>query len=188
MTGTLITSFIIAVGLAMDAFAVSVGIGTSQQADNRQARFRLAFHFGFFQGGMTLLGWLAGSTIAGLINNFDHWIALALLAYVGIGMIRSGLKKDEESYLADPSRGRTLMVLCVATSIDALAVGLSMAMIDTPVLIPSIVIAVVTSVLSVIGLFAGKRLGDLFGKRMEILGGLILLGIGVRIVVSHLLV
>jgi putative Mn2+ efflux pump MntP len=182
-----LTSVLIGVGLAMDAFAVSLGIGTGRQADSRRAQFRLAFHFGWFQMMMTVLGWLAGSTIAGLINQFDHWIAMALLGYVGTNMIRSGLNKDEECYRCDPSRGKTLIILCVATSIDAMAVGLSMAMLHTSVWIPSIIIGVVTFFISGLGLLAGDRLGAKFGKRMEILGGLILIGIGLRVLATHLL-
>jgi putative Mn2+ efflux pump MntP len=182
----LVTSLFIAVGLAMDAFAVSLGIGTTGQARDSRSKFRLIFHFGFFQGGMTLLGWLLGSTIAGFIGGIDHWVALVLLAYVGINMIRSGLNPDGESYQTNPSKGKTLMMLCVATSLDAMAVGLSMAMLRTPVLVPSLVIAVVTAGLSAFGLFAGTQLGMAFGKRMEILGGLILIGIGLRIVYTHL--
>jgi manganese efflux pump family protein len=179
------TSMFIAVGLAMDAFAVSLGIGTTGQAKDRRAKFRLAFHFGFFQTAMTVLGWLAGSTIAGLISGIDHWIALALLAYVGVNMIRSGFNPDGEAYTSDPSRGKVLMMLCVATSLDAMAVGLSMAMLKTPILEPSIVIGVVTYGLSALGLVGGMRLGETFGKKMEIVGGLILVGIGLRVVLSH---
>ncbi len=183
----LVTSFFIATGLAMDAFAVSLGVGTTGQASDPRAKFRLAFHFGFFQAGMTLLGWLVGSTIAGLIGSIDHWVALVLLGYVGINMIRSGFDKDGESYQSNPSKGKTLMVLCVATSLDAMAVGLGMAMIKAPVLLPSVIIGVVTSGLSIFGLLAGTRLGETFGKRMEILGGLLLIGIGLRIVITHIL-
>ena len=182
-----LTSLLIAIGLAMDAFAVSLGIGTARQAEDSRAKFRLAFHFGFFQGGMTVLGWLLGSTIAGLISNVDHWVALGLLLYVGVGMIRAGLNSEVDGYLSDPSRGKILMVLCVATSIDAMAVGLSMAFIETPLLFAALLIGVVTYLLSMIGLSAGDRLGMKFGKKMEILGGLILVSIGIRIVVSHLL-
>ncbi len=181
-----VSSVLIAIGLAMDAFAVSLGIGTGGQANNRRAKFRLAFHFGWFQMMMTVLGWLAGSTIAIFIGAFDHWVAMGLLGYVGVNMIRSGLNPDGDCYRADPSRGKTLMMLCVATSIDAMAVGLSMAMIGTPVIVPSIIIGVITLGLSAFGLMAGGRLGQKFGKRMEILGGVILIGIGIRVVVTHL--
>ncbi len=181
-----ITTLVIAVGLAMDAFAVSLGIGTAGQAQDRRAKFRLSFHFGVFQAGMTILGWLAGTTISRFISGFDHWIAMILLAYVGAKMIRSGFDKDGKSYCSDPSRGRTLMMLSVATSLDAMAVGLSFAMIGSSVWVPSLVIGVVTTGLSLFGLLAGCRLGELFGKRMEILGGLLLIGIGLRIVFTHL--
>jgi len=182
-----LTALLIAIGLAMDAFAVSLGIGTARQAESSRAKFRLAFHFGFFQGGMTVVGWLLGSTIAGFISDFDHWLAMGLLAYVGVGMIRTGLNPDADGFLVDPSRGRILMVLCVATSIDAMAVGFSMAFLDTPLLSAAMLIGVVTYLLSMIGLAAGDRLGLKFGKKMEILGGLILIFIGIRIVVTHLL-
>jgi manganese efflux pump family protein len=181
------TSLFIAVGLAMDAFAVSLGIGTTGQANDRRSKFRLAFHFGVFQSGMTLLGWLAGSTIANFINSFDHWVALALLAFVGINMIRSGLNPECESYQSNPSKGGTLVMLCIATSLDAMAVGLSLAMLKTSILYPALVIGVVTAGLSIIGLLAGTKLGQTFGKRMEILGGLILVGIGIQVVLNHLL-
>jgi manganese efflux pump family protein len=182
------TMVMIAVGLAMDAFAVSLGIGTSRQASSVGAKLRLAFHFGFFQFAMPIVGWLAGSTVERFISQFDHWIALILLAYVGVNMIRSGFNPEQESYSNDPSRGKTLVVLAVATSIDALAVGLSLAMLNVQVFTPSLVIGVVTFGLSIVGLLAGNRLGEKFGKRMEIIGGLILIGIGLRILISHLMV
>jgi len=180
-------SLFIAVSLAMDAFAVSLGVGTSGKSPSRRSKFRLAFHFGVFQSLMTVLGWYVGSTIAGLIENFDHWIALILLSYVGIKMIRSGLHQDLESFEGDPSRGKSLVILSVATSIDALAVGLSMAMLDLPVFFPALLIGIVTLVLSAIGITAGTRLGEKFGKRMEIVGGVILIAIGLRILFTHLL-
>lgn len=180
------TSVLIGVGLAMDAFTVSLGISTAGQANNRGAKFRLIFHFGLFQAGMTIIGWFAGSTVAEYIQAFDHWVAMALLAYVGGNMIRSGLNPDVESYIVDPSKGTLLVILSVATSIDAMAVGLSMAMLDEPWLIPALIIGIVTWGLSSVGMLVGDRLGQKFGKRMEILGGLILLGIGIRVVVTHI--
>lgn len=179
-------SLLIAVGLAMDAFAVSLGIGTSGAANKPRPVFRVSFHMGFFQGLMTFLGWLAGSTIATLISAFDHWIALGLLAFVGIRMIRSGLQDGEEIQKSDPSRGSTLIVICIATSIDAMAVGLSLAMLNVEILSPSLIVGVVTLILSLVGLLAGNQLGKKFGKRMEVLGGLILNGIGIRILLTHL--
>jgi putative Mn2+ efflux pump MntP len=181
-----LTYLFVAVGLAMDAFAVSLSVGTGALVNNFRAKFRLAFHFGLFQMLMTIIGWLAGSTVANLINGLDHWIALVLLSYVGLNMIRSGLNQDAPGYIKDPSRGKTLLMLCVATSLDALAVGLSMAMIKTQVWIPSIIIGSVTTLLSAVGLFAGVRLGDKFGKKMEVLGGMILVMIGIQVVITHI--
>jgi putative Mn2+ efflux pump MntP len=178
---------LIALGMSMDAFAVSLGIGTTRLACAPRSIFRLSFHFGFFQFMMPVLGWLAGSRLAGLIQSFDHWVALGLLAFVGIRMIRAGLDAHAEAFACDPSRGRMLVTLSVATSIDAFAVGLSLAMLQVDILYPSIVIGVVTGMLSLVGLLVGHRLGKVFGKRMEVLGGLILVGIGLRIVVSHIL-
>lgn len=178
---------LIAVGLAMDAFAVSVGAGTSGQAASARPIFRLSFHMGLFQGLMTFLGWLAGSSIASYIAAFDHWIALVLLIFVGGRMIRSGFSPEPETSRTDPSRGGTLLMVCIATSIDAMAVGLSMAMLDVKIVAASLIIAVVTLVLSLFGLVAGGKLGEKFGPRMEVLGGLILCLIGLRIVMTHLL-
>lgn len=180
------TILIVAVGLAMDAFAVSLGVGTTQDKVDRRGKFRLAFHFGLFQSLMTALGWLAGSVFARLISALDHWVALVLLLFVGINMIRSGLNPDKESYIKDPSRGSLLVILSVATSIDAAAVGLSMAMLKIDIFSPVLLIGLVTFGLSVIGLLLGKKLGEKFGKRMEIVGGVILIGIGIRILVEHL--
>lgn len=182
------TTLFIAIGLAMDAFAVSLGIGTTQIASTPRPVFRLSFHMGLFQGLFTLIGWLAGTTIASFISSVDHWIAMGLLAFVGIRMIRSGLSSESELYKSDPSRGGMLVILSVAVSIDAMAVGLGLAMLNTTILTPSVVIAVVTLLLSLLGLLAGNRLGEKFGKRMEIIGGIILLAIGLRILYTHMFV
>lgn len=183
----ILSSTLIAVGLAMDAFAVSMGVGTTEHSNKRRSRLRLAFHFGLFQMGMAIIGWLAGSTVSTYIEQFDHWVAFALLGYVGVNLIRSGINPEASSYCHDPCRGRFMIILCVATSIDALAVGLGMAMIDAPIVIPSIIIGVVTFGLSLFGLNAGNQLGQKFGKVMEILGGVLLIGIGLRILISHLI-
>jgi putative Mn2+ efflux pump MntP len=182
----LLTSFLVAVGLAMDAFAVSLGVGTSGQAEDLRSKARLAFHFGWFQAMMTVLGWVLGSSVERYVSAFDHWIAFALLAYVGGSMIRNGLSVNEDSYAQNPSKGRTMVMLSVATSIDALAVGMSMALIGSSVWVPALIIGVVTLALSAFGLQMGCRLGERFGKRVEVLGGLILIGIGIRVVITHL--
>ncbi len=178
---------LIALGLAMDCFAVSLGIGTSGRANSLRSIFRIAFHFGLFQALMPVIGWFAGSRIANLIGGFDHWVAFALLAFVGIRMIRSGLSKDGTQSGGDPSRGRTLIMLSIATSIDALAIGLSLALLKVGILMPVVIIGLVSASLSVLGLRIGTRLGKTFGKGMEVLGGLVLIGIGLRILIVHLL-
>jgi manganese efflux pump family protein len=179
---------LLAVGLAMDCFAVSLGIGTTRQACAPRPIFRLSFHFGLFQSLMPLLGWFGGSRVAYLIGGVDHWVAFALLGWVGGRMIRSGFDADSESYSCDPSRGRMLVLLSLATSLDALAVGLSLAMLRVDIVPPIIAIGVITALISVLGLRLGSRLGESFGKRTEIAGGLILIGIGFRVLLGHLLV
>ena len=182
----LVTVTLISLGLAMDAFAVSLGIGTAGQIPTRRGKFRLAAHFGIFQSVLTAAGWLAGETIVQYVKSFDHWIAFALLAYVSFNLIRSGLEANGKAFKQDPSTGRVLVVLSLATSIDAFAVGLSIAILNVPVLFSVLMIGIVALVLSGAGLFSGTRLGATFGKRMEILGGLILLAIGIRVVLTHI--
>jgi putative Mn2+ efflux pump MntP len=177
---------LIAIGLALDAFAVSLGVGVARLASSFRPIFRLSFHFGLFQFLMPVLGWLAGRNVAQAIAQWDHWVALALLSFVGGRMILSGLRPGETAFSSDPSRGLTLVMLSVATSIDAFAVGLSLAMLQISIWYPSVVIGVITSALSLFGLLVGHRLGKRFGKRMEVIGGLILIGIGVKVVIEHL--
>jgi len=182
------TIFLIAIGLAMDCFAVSLGVGTAGTATGPRPTFRLFFHFGLFQAGMTLLGWLAGKTVVTYISNIDHWVAFGLLAFVGVRMIRSGLRKEGEvPSIPDPSRGMTLVMLSIATSIDALAVGLSLALLDVNVFWSAVVIGGVSAALSLVGLSLGNRLGQRFGKSMEVIGGVILIGIGLRVLITHLM-
>jgi len=183
------TILLIAIGLAMDCFAVSLGVGTAGTATGLRPTFRLFFHFGLFQAGMTLLGWLAGKTVVSYIASVDHWVAFGLLLFVGVRMVRGGLRKDgEEPAIPDPSRGMTLVMLSIATSIDALAVGLSLALLEVNVFWSALLIGGVSAALSLLGLLLGNQLGLRFGKSMEVLGGVILVGIGVRVVITHLFV
>lgn len=178
---------LIAVGLAMDAFAVSLGVGTTRHAAGYRASMRMSFHFGLFQALMPIIGWFAGKTIAPFIAAFDHWVAFALLVFVGGRMIRSGMSPEAEIHESDPTRGFTLVLLSVATSIDALAVGLSLAMLGVTIWHPVVVIGAVTAFLSLLGCRLGNRLGFRFGKIMEIIGGGVLILIGIRVVITHLL-
>lgn len=177
-----------AFGLAMDAFAISLGVGTTPRGRNPRAVFRISFHAGLFQGLMTLVGWLAGSTISQWIESWDHWLVLGLLGWVGLRMIREGLANDDEAENKDVTRGGTMVMVCIACSLDAMAVGLSMAMLKVDVIFASLVIAVVALGMSLLGCLIGGGLGNRFGKKMEVLGGVILTLIGVRVLLSHLLV
>jgi putative Mn2+ efflux pump MntP len=181
-----ISILLIAVAMATDVFAVSLSIGATRQANRPRSIFRLAFHFGLFQFFMPILGYLAGSTFTEYIHRYDHWIALGLLGFVGMRMVRAGFDPDQKTFSKDPSKGKTLVILSVATSVDALSVGLSLAMLGLNIVYPSVIIGIVSSLFSVTGLLAGHRLGTRFGKGMEIVGGLILIGIGLRILFVHL--
>lgn len=182
---------VVAVGLSMDALAVSLAASASQRAVGGRATFRLAFHFGLFQCLMPILGWLLGTTVAPYIAAFDHWIAMILLGVVGGRMIRSGLSDEEAAPAAgeavrDPSRGLTLIMLSVATSIDALAVGLTLAMLGSNIWQASVIIGLVTGGLSVVAVRVGSRVGRTFGQKMEVVGGLALVAIGLRILAQHI--
>ncbi len=177
---------ILAIGLAMDASAVSLAASAAGYVKDARAIFRLSFHFGLFQFLMPVLGWFLGISFASNFQTFDHWIAFFLLAFVGIRMICGGLDKSSGTRENDPSRGITMVMLSVATSIDALAIGLSLAMLKVNIWYPSIMIGIVTTVMSFFAIKIGARLGALFGKQMEIFGGLILIVIGTRILFSHL--
>lgn len=180
-------NLIIAIGLSMDAFAVSLGAGTNNQMKGWRSVMRLAFHFGLFQCLMTLLGWGLGIYVEKLINTFDHWIAFALLAIVGGRMIIQGFENKPEAQPPNPSKGFCLVSLSVATSLDALAIGLSLGMLRINVWYPSLLIGVVTALLSLIGIKLGNYLGQRFGKRMEIVGGVLLVAIGLRILWQHIM-
>lgn len=178
----------ISFSLAMDCFAVSLGIGSSPLPTTWRSTFRVAFHFGLFQFLMALLGWLLGSTIIDFIAGFDHWIALALLVWVGGRMIREGLSKEEEhDFHQDPSRGRELIMLSIATSIDSLGVGLSMALLKSGIITTGLWIGLASLILSMLGMQLGNQLSRHFGKGVEVLGGLILILIGLRIFLTHTL-
>lgn len=182
------TVLLIAIALAVDAFAVAVATGICLPRVEGRHTFRLAWHFGLFQAGMTLLGYGAGMGVRALIEHFAHWLAFGLLAVVGGRMVIEAVRGEEEASCdRDPTRGRTLVVLSVATSIDALAVGLSLAALKTPITFPAAVIGVVAAVLTAVGLHLGKLAGraSRLGRRAEIAGGLVLIAIGVKILVGQ---
>jgi len=177
----------IALGLALDAFAVAIGTSICLGKVSWRQTFRLGWHFGLFQALMPVLGWIAGLTVADLIRAWDHWVAFALLITIGGKAVYEALQKKEDACPTfDPTKGWSLVILSVATSIDALAVGLSFAALDVRIWAPAVVIGIVAAALTTVGMLAGARLGARFGRRMEAVGGLVLIGIGIKIVVEHL--
>lgn len=177
-----------ALALALDAFAVSVGVSLKLGKASSQQAFRLAFHFGLFQFLMPCVGWILGRSIQSYIQALDHWIAFFLLLLIGGKMIRDAYKQEDSSgkKRTDPTKGLTLVVLSIATSIDALAVGLSLGILNTAVLYPALVIGGVAFVLSLLGSHLGPVLGKVAGKRAEMLGGVVLILIGSKILIDHL--
>jgi putative Mn2+ efflux pump MntP len=177
---------VIAIGLGMDAFSVAIGVGASYRVMSFGPVFRLSFFFGLFQVLMPIAGWFAGVSVASIIAGYDHWVAFGLLAFVGGKMILESFNEEAKVHTTDPTKGFTLIILSVATSIDALAVGLSFAFLKIPVFYPSIIIGIVAFFMTMAGMFFGEKLGKVVGRRVEMLGGLILIGIGVKIVIEHM--
>jgi len=183
----LLTLFLIAVGLAMDAFAVSVASGMTIANLRIRHAVRIAVFFGGFQALMPVVGWLAGLTLKVYISEFDHWVAFGTLAFLGGKMIY------EAHFLSEEDRCRVsidyvvLLGLAIATSIDALAVGVTFAVLNVEVITPVIVIGLVTFLMSYAGVIIGKRFCNFPSSRVEVLGGLILIGIGLKILVEHLI-
>ncbi len=181
-------SLLVAVGLAIDCFSVSLCIGSSPRLLDFRAVFRLSFHFGLFQGGMTYLGWLFGVSIADYVSRIDHWIAFSLLVFIGGKMIVEGFRhqEDEEGYAcSDRTRGLSLLMLSLATSIDAFGVGLSYAFLDGAVMHISLLIGLTSCIFTIAGLVGGRKISNIVGTKAEIFGGLVLVFIGVRIVLTH---
>jgi putative Mn2+ efflux pump MntP len=177
----------IAFGLAMDAFAVSIAAGLTLPKVTGRHVFRLAWHFGVFQFMMPILGWAAGTTFASAIEAYDHWVAFGLLAFVGGHMLYEAIHPDRENReRGDPTRGMRLLMLSIATSIDALAVGLTIAFLKQSVWMPAVVIGVVAGGMTVLGIRFGSKLGHRWEVRAEVLGGLVLIFIGARILYLHL--
>lgn len=183
--------WLLAVSLAIDCFTVSVTSGIILHRIRWGIFLKMAFFFGLFQAAMPLIGWVGASSFNHLIEAYDHWIAFGLLAFLGIRMIRSHFREDEENCCFDPTRLSVILTLAIATSIDALAVGISfaftgfntLASLSYPLWAIGIASFVISIAGSIIGVFFGKR----FNLRMELFGGLVLIGIGLKILIEHLL-
>ena len=182
----LFTIIIVAVGLAMDAFAVSIVSGAAYKQLKIKHAFRLAVFFGGFQALMPLIGSLAGLSIKQYIANYDHWVAFALLSAVGCKMVyeSSKIKPDDKNF--DPSNIFTLLILSIATSIDALTVGITLPLLALSLIKAVIIIGLITFLLSYIGVSVGRKFGHFFESKIEALGGLVLIALGAKILLEHL--
>ncbi|MGB3340038.1 MAG: manganese efflux pump MntP family protein [bacterium] len=178
---------LIALGLAMDAFAVSVACGFAIKALRVKHAFTIAVSFGLFQALMPMVGWASGTMLKDLITGIDHWIAFTLLSIIGGKMIYESFKIGRKDEKFDPQNPCMLLILSIATSIDALAVGITLSFLDVAIMMPALIIGIITFLLSFLGVFIGNKFGHFFEKRIEAVGGIILIGIGIKILLEHLL-
>ena len=183
----LITILFIALSLAMDALAVSIANGMRSKTSGKGNALKMAVSFGSFQAFMPALGWMAGLSLSAIIAGVDHWIAFGLLGFIGCKMIYESTKMEGKTKEARNLTTSVLLILSIATSIDALAVGLSFAFLQVSIALPVIVIGTVTFALSFLGVSFGSRFGHLLENKIEIVGGLILIIIGVKILLEHLI-
>ena len=176
---------LLAVALAMDAFAVAIATGVSLKQVSIRQTFRLSWHFGLFQALMPILGWALGASIQDYVAAYAHWVAFIMLALVGSNMLKEALLADEDEIAKpkDSTKGMTMVMLSVATSIDALAVGLSMSMLQVSIIYPALIIGLVAGLFTITGLHLGKRVACLtwLSTWAEIVGGLVLWMIGLNI-------
>jgi putative Mn2+ efflux pump MntP len=182
-----ITIIVIAFGLAMDAFVVSIVSGGAYKQLHVKHALQMAIFFGAFQAFMPLIGSLAGLSLKECIEDYDHWIAFALLAAVGGKMIYESFKIKSVEENPDPSNIYVLLVLSIATSIDALAIGITLSLITSSIVMAVTIIGLITFTLSYAGVLIGKKFGHFFENKIEAIGGLVLIGIGAKILCEHLL-
>ena len=180
----LITIIFIAFGLGMDAFAVSVSNGIVSKENRLNLGLKLGFFFGGFQALMPILGWWAAYSIKDYIVEIDHWIAFILLSFIGSKMIYEAFSKNEESQ--PKLKLYTILILSIATSIDALAVGITFTFLEIDILMPAIIIGVTSFIMSFIGVQIGAKFSKIFGNKIEIIGGIILISIGIKILIEHI--
>ncbi len=184
--------FLIGVGLSMDAFAVAICKGLKMRKLNLKQALIIGLFFGGFQALMPLIGYLLGTSFSELVSSFDHWIAFVLLAFIGGKMAIESFKKDDddeatENQLDPPLDYKELFIMAVATSIDALAVGISFAFLNMHIVPAITIIGITTFCLSIVGVWVGNKFGEKYKSKAELAGGVILIGIGIKILVEHLL-
>ena len=177
----------IAVGLSADCFAVALSGSISMGAVSSVQILRTSLAFGTFQALMLVLGWLAGRAVVNLIAGYDHWVAFILLAIVGSRMIWESFHPKASHRKTDITKGSLLLILSVATSIDALAVGLTFAFLKVNIALAGSMVGAIAFAVTAVGFLSGRKAGKLLGKRAELIGGMILIGIGLRILLSHIL-
>jgi len=179
---------IIAIGLSMDAFAVSITLGLSAKEVRIKECLIPGLYFGIFQALMPLVGFFAGINFSDKIQNFEHWVAFIILGFIGGKMIKDSFSKDKEETPANPFHFVKMLVLAIATSIDALAVGITFAFFKLNIFLAVSIIGSITLVISMLGVIIGKTVGNRFKSKAELIGGLVLVGIGAKILIEHLLV
>lgn len=179
------TTLLLAFALAMDAFVVALSAGGFLKKADAHQTFRLSFHFGLFQFLMPVLGWYAGEQFTRYIAFIDHWVVLVLLTVIGGRMMYASAHGGHEETKRDVTRGKMLVGLSFATSIDALAVGISLSMMNTRIIFPSIVIGIVAGLMTILGLRLGERFAARVGQRMEFTAGIVLLCVGIKVVIEH---
>jgi putative Mn2+ efflux pump MntP len=171
---------ILAFALAFDAFAVAVAVGLALRAIDKWSVFRLSWHFGFAQFGMPLIGWRAGALVSGLLGSVGSWVAGAILLILGVRLIWEQIRPEVRRWEGDPTRGAALILLMFATSVDALAAGLSLALVGTDILLPALVIGIVAAAMTVVGLVFGHKLGSVSGRAAGIVGGIVLIALAIK--------
>jgi putative Mn2+ efflux pump MntP len=182
----LVAIILMAIGLSFDSFAVSVCTGLIVNKIKFWQATKIALTLALFQSAMPLLGWLIGMQFEELVKDFDHWIAFGLLLLIGARMIYESLKPEEERKVFNPFKPMILIGMAISTSIDALSVGITFAFIEINLYLAVIIIGIVTYISAMLGMLFGKKAGKWFGKRIEIVGGLILIGIGIKILLDSL--
>jgi len=183
----IITILGIAIAVSMDALVVSIANGFMMKEFRVRHALRIAFFFGLFQALMPFIGWLAGISLASYIRDLDHWIAFALLLLIGLKMIWECRKVDDDNYSMDCLHFSTLFMFSIATSIDAFAVGVTFALLDTRIFYPIAVIGGITFIICFVGVAVGNRVIHFSGKRLEAIGGFILIALGIKILCEHLI-
>ncbi len=183
----ILSLLLLAVALAMDSFAVSISTGLVLQRIEIKAMGKISFLFALFQGAMPVVGWRLGLFFENQIKAIDHWVAFLLLSFIGGKMIFEAVKDESENKSINPYSFKNMAMLAIATSIDALAVGISFSLLGMDIAVPAVVIGITTFIFSFLGLTLGVKLGGFMGNKIEFLGGLILIGLGLKILLEHTL-